>query len=55
MFRSRVYDWKKSKAHWLLLSKFIHPRNIDDINSDIWDSVLGENPIRLSRDLLTRA
>jgi len=39
------FDWKKSKAHWLLLSKFIHPQNADDFSkSDIWECVLGEKP-----------
>jgi hypothetical protein len=40
-------DWKKSKAHWLLLSKFLHPQNPDDFSkSDIWESVLGEKPYK---------
>jgi hypothetical protein len=39
------FDWKKSKAHWLLLTKFLHPQNPDDFSkSDIWESVLGEKP-----------
>jgi len=44
MLRSIMrFDWKKSKAHWLLLSKFINPQNPDDFSkSDIWDNVLGE-------------
>ncbi len=42
---SMGFDWKKSKAHWLLLSKFIHPQNQDDFaKSDIWKNVLGEQP-----------
>lgn len=46
MLRSLIgFDWKKSKAHWLLLSKFIHPQNPDDFSkSDIWENVLGEKP-----------
>ncbi len=46
MLRSLTgFDWKKSKAHWLLLSKFIHPQNQDDFaKSDIWKDVLGEHP-----------
>lgn len=46
MLRSIMgFDWKKSKAHWLLLSKFIHPQNPDDFSkSDIWENVLGEKP-----------
>lgn len=39
------FDWKRSKAHWLLLSKFINPQNPDDFSkSDIWENVLGEKP-----------
>jgi hypothetical protein len=39
------FDWKKSKAHWLLLSKFIHGQNIDNyINSDFWECALCEHP-----------
>lgn len=35
----------KSKAHMLLLSRFIYPQNQDDVaNPDIWRSVLGEHP-----------
>ena len=40
---STGFDWKKSKAHLLLLSKFIHgqrPENFAD--SDSWGNVLGE-------------
>ncbi len=46
MLRSIMgFDWKKSKAHWLLLSKFLYPQNPDDFSkSDIWESVLGEKP-----------
>lgn len=46
MLRSIMgFDWKKSKAHWLLLSKFLHPRSPDDFSkSDFWESVLGEKP-----------
>ena len=29
------FDWKKSKAHWLLISKFLHPQNIEDFNKAI--------------------
>ena len=46
MFRSLFgFDWQKSPAHWEFLCKFNHPQNQDDfVNSDIWKSVLGENP-----------
>src|SRR4030066_676755 len=46
MFRSLMgFDWKKSKAHWLLLSKFIHPQNIDNyVSSDFWESAINEHP-----------
>lgn len=46
MLRSIMgFDWKKSRAHWLLLSKFINPQNPDDFSkSDIWENVLGEKP-----------
>lgn len=44
MLRSFGYDWKKSKAHWLLLSKLIHTQDIDNVDSDFWKSVLGELP-----------
>jgi len=46
MLRSLMgFDWKKSKAHWLLLTKFLHPQNPDDFSkSDIWESVLSEKP-----------
>ncbi|MBA4420754.1 MAG: hypothetical protein C0391_06375 [Anaerolinea sp.] len=46
MLRSKMgFDWKKSKAHCLLLSKFLYPQNPDDFSkSDIWEGVLGEKP-----------
>ena len=41
------FDWQKSKAHWLLLSKFITPRCPDDFTrTDDWKNVLGEVPIK---------
>ena len=46
MLRSLMgFDWKKSKAHWLLLSKFLHPENIEDFNkAEYWEGVLSEHP-----------
>lgn len=39
------FEWRKSKAHLLLLSKFLHPRMADDfVESDNWRTVLEENP-----------
>ena len=48
MLRSlKGFDWKKSKAHWFLLSKFIHPQNPNDFTkSDIWKNILGEKPVQ---------
>lgn len=45
MLRSILgFDWQKSNAHWLLLSKFVRPRKPDDFANDIWEDVLGELP-----------
>jgi hypothetical protein len=45
MLRSnREFDWQKSNAHWLLLSKFVHPRKLDDFANDSWENVLDELP-----------
>jgi hypothetical protein len=51
MLRSLLgVDWKKSKAHLLLLSKFIHPQKPDDFsNSDIWENALKEKPSQAIR------
>ena len=39
------FDWKKSKAHLLLLSKFIHAQRPDYfVESSDWKNVLGEPP-----------
>ena len=52
------FDWRKSDAHLLLLSKFLHPKTVDDFAKsdsrieafgdlaklDTWKSVLGESP-----------
>jgi hypothetical protein len=36
---------RKSNAHLLFLSKFLHPRTPDDFaESDVWETVLEENP-----------
>lgn len=47
MFRSLLgFDWKKSPAHLLFLSKFREPRNIEDISrQDYWQDVLDEKPL----------
>lgn len=39
------FDWRKSKAHMLLLSKFVHLENLDKFTKlDYWENVLGESP-----------
>jgi len=39
------FEWRKSNAHLLLLSKFIHPRTLDDFATpEAWKTVLGEDP-----------
>jgi hypothetical protein len=39
------FDWRKSKAHMLLLSKFVHLENLDNFTKlDYWENVLGESP-----------
>ena len=45
MLRSQLgFEWRKSAAHLLLLSKFLHPRTMDDfVESDAWKTALGEN------------
>jgi len=46
MLRSMLgFDWKKSPAHLLFLSKFRKPRATDDFSqSDTWKAVLKESP-----------
>jgi len=46
MLRSTMgFDWRRSPAHLLLLSKFRNPRPLDDFSkSDTWELVLGEAP-----------
>lgn len=37
-------NWRKSNAHLLLLSKFLHPNSIDEFaKADYWNIALGEN------------
>lgn len=62
MLRSLLgFEWRKSKAHLLLLSKFLHPRTVDDFaESDAWKTALGENPKQaikrfLDEDMLVQA
>lgn len=39
------FDWRKSNAHLLLLSKFLQPRTMDDYaESDNWKAILREDP-----------
>jgi hypothetical protein len=39
------FDWKKSHAHLLLLSKFLSPRTAEDFSkSDAWEAALREAP-----------
>lgn len=48
MFRPIMgFDERKSNAHLLFLSKFVHPRSPNDfVQSEDWKNVLGEHPIR---------
>lgn len=44
------FDWRKSKAHLSLLSKFLHPKPADDFDeSERWKAVLGESPKQVIR------
>lgn len=46
-------EWRKSNAHLLLLSKFLHPRTADDFaESDAWRMALGEKPRQAIKRLL---
>jgi len=55
------FDWRKSNAHLLLLSKFIRPKIMGDFTkSDAWKTALGESPDRaikrfLKERMLTQA
>ena len=46
MSRSKFgFDWKKSAAHWLLLTKFLNPLEQNYFSGmEAWESVLGEKP-----------
>jgi len=38
------FNWRNSKAHLLLLSKFLNPNSIDEFaKADYWNNALGEN------------
>ena len=38
------FNWRKSNAHLLLLSKFLHPNSIGEFaKADYWNNALGEN------------
>ena len=44
------FDWKKSPAHLLFLSKFLTPRGVEDFSeSNSWESVLKEAPKKVIR------
>jgi len=55
------FDWRKSNAHLLLLSKFIRPKTMGGFTrSDAWKTALGEGPERaikrfLKEGMLTQA
>jgi hypothetical protein len=55
------FDWRKSKAHLLLLSKFLHPKVFENFSdAEVWKSVLTENPMKaikrfLDEGMLTQA
>jgi len=38
------FDWRKSHAHWFLLSRFLQPRDAHDHDGDRWKEALGEPP-----------
>ncbi len=47
-------DWRKSRAHLLLLSKFLNPRTVEDFSQpDDWRAVLREKPQKAIERLLT--
>jgi hypothetical protein len=47
------FDWHKSPAHLLLLSKFIGPKKISDfLQNDSWEQVLHENPRKAIQRLI---
>ena len=57
MLRSLLsFDWKKSPAHLLFLSKFINPRTINDFSNSIaWKEVLGETPQKAIKRFIDHA
>jgi hypothetical protein len=47
------FDWRKSKAHLLLLTKFLSPKTVDDFaQSDLWKAALGEDPKQVVKRFL---
>lgn len=47
------FNWRKSPAHYLLLTKFLIPQDADHLaKSEEWKKVLGEDPIRAIRRFL---
>lgn len=55
------FEWRKSNAHLLLLSKFLHLKTVDNYaESDSWETALGESPRQaikrfLDEDMLVQA
>lgn len=55
------FQWRKSNAHLLLLSKFLNPKMVDEFSeSDAWKAALGESPKKaikrfLDQGMLTQA
>lgn len=47
MLRFRTFDWRTSPAHWLLLTKFLYPQEVDRLAQDeSWKRALGEEPVK---------
>lgn len=44
------FDWRKSPAHYLLLTKFLYPQDVNNLErSEDWKRALGEDPRRAVR------
>lgn len=44
------FDWRKSSAHYLLLTKFLYPQDTNHLEgSEDWKRALGEDPRRAVR------
>ena len=46
------FDWRKSPAHLLLLSKFLKPQDITRFYTEVWKEALRENPRKAGKRLL---